>query len=247
MNQENRTNEEILWPNKVDITYVWLTSIWSIISGFLGWVFIFIAIFFMLQRIDIVWWIYAFIFSIVWLFATIIVSSFNLFLNSLIFPTKYKRWSVIFTQNIIFSIFLYVFITPLYMYLWWLEAKNLIYVFMIHTILGIFGTSVIAEILSSYRYILIWIYGSFFWLFLSVIITAIILIQTHWEVHIYSLVWMIVVINFSINLIRWLFEYLYYKFYSISWFDWLGDIFYQIEKEEQEELEKAKKELETFK
>lgn len=248
MSEERKINEDILGPFKVDAIYVWLTSLGSIISGFIGGIIIFMAIFFLLQKTWEVTWVYPFLFSLVGLFSISIVSYLNLFLNKLIHPEKYQRWSVAFTQMTIFLVMFYIFITPLYMFVWWETASNLIYVFIIHITISIFGTSLIGEILSSYRYILIWIYGSFIGLFFAIFMATAILIKW-WENYsssLYSLIWAIIIINFFISAFRSVFEFVYYKIFQLTWTDMLGDIFYQIELEEKEEVAKAQGELEKF-
>jgi len=63
---------------------------------------------------------------------------------------------------------------------------------------------------------------------------------------IYSLIGVIVVINFIITLFRLLFEFVYYRIYISTGTDHLGDIFAQIENEEKEAVARAEKELGTF-
>ena len=62
----------------------------------------------------------------------------------------------------------------------------------------------------------------------------------------YSLIGVIVVVNFVITLFRLLFEFIYYKMYISTGVDYLGDIFGKIENEEKELVARAEKELATF-
>ncbi|MDD2516007.1 MAG: hypothetical protein PHF26_02210 [Candidatus Gracilibacteria bacterium] len=248
MNEERKINEDILGPYKVDAVYIGLTSLGSIISGFIGGIVIFIAIFFLLQKTGGVSGVYPFLFSLVGLFSISMVAYLNLFLNKLIHPEKYQRGSVAFTQMTIFLIMFYIFITPLYMFVGGETASSLIYVFIIHVTISIFGTSLIGEILSSYRYILIGIYGSFIGLFFAIFMATAILIKggESYSNSLYSLIGAIIIINFFIATFRSIFEFIYYKIYQLTGTDMLGDIFYQIELEEKEEVKKAQENLEKF-
>jgi hypothetical protein len=111
------------------------------------------------------------------------------------------------------------------------------YVFLAHTLLVIFWTSLILELLNNYRHILIWLYWSFIWLFVSLTITTIIFTSLETgTARLVSLLLLLAIINFSITFFKQLFELAYYHYYKYTNLDQLGDIFYQIEMEEKEQL-----------
>ena len=111
------------------------------------------------------------------------------------------------------------------------------YIFLVHTLIVIFWTSIILELLNNYRHILIWVYGSFVWLFISMIITVMIFTSfTSWSAKLISLVVLLPVINFTVTFFKQLFELSYFYYYKFTNQDQLWDIFYQIEMEENELL-----------
>ena len=226
---------------------VWLNLAWSIIAWFAWWLIILISVYFFLGKTEAFSWVYPYIFSLTWFFAILFTSWLNLVMNRVINPDKYKRWSITFVQVFIFSIFLYIFLAPWYLYTAYENQTMLVYIFTIHILVGILWTSIFSEVLSNYRYILLGLYWSFIWFFVSILISILIFINlTKSNQSLYILIWAIIVVNLTVNTFRSLFEYLYYIIYKYTDFDQLWDIFYQIEQEEKEITERAKKELEKF-
>jgi hypothetical protein len=150
---------------------------------------------------------------------------------------KYKKNVVISWQLAFFAFILYVFITPVYIYAGLIDYDYIMYVFLAHTLLVIFWTSLILELLNNYRHILIWLYWSFIWLFVSLTITTVIFTSLETgTARLISLVLLLAIINFTITFFKQLFELAYYHYYKYTNLDQLGDIFYQIEMEENEKL-----------
>ena len=150
---------------------------------------------------------------------------------------KYKRSLVIFWQITLFWLITYIFFTPIYIYLGIQSYENILYIFIAHTLVVSFWTSIILEIMNNYRNILIWIYWSFIWLFLASFVSIIIFSTTpEWTAKLFALVIILPLINFSITFFKQLFELVYYKYNLSTNTDPLWDIFYQIEMEEKEDL-----------
>jgi hypothetical protein len=150
---------------------------------------------------------------------------------------KYKKNVVISWQLAFFAFILYVFITPVYIYAGLIDYDYIMYVFLAHTLLVIFWTSLILELLNNYRHVLIWLYWSFIWLFVSLTITTIIFTSLETgTARLISLVLLLAIINFSVTFFKQLFELAYYHYYKYTNLDQLGDIFYQIEMEEKQLL-----------
>jgi hypothetical protein len=59
-------------------------------------------------------------------------------LLSLTSPDNYKRSSVIFGQISFFAVLCYVFFTPVYIFLGLQAYENLMYIFLVHTIIATF-------------------------------------------------------------------------------------------------------------
>jgi hypothetical protein len=244
--REKKTNEDILWPSKIDIASIGLSCLWSIAAGFIGGLFTLLLtyIFFgVLQAPNI----FPYILSLVGFFAVIITTSMSFILNRLLFAGKYKQWSVILGQISILSIFLFILVTPLYVYINWIKPDFIVFAFLIHVLINILANSLLSEILSNYRYILLSIYGIFIGFFITLILSVVFFMNfSPSQSALYSLMGVIIVINFVITLFRLLFEFAYYKIYIKTWTDVLWDIFSQMENEEKELVAKAEKELSTF-
>ena len=111
------------------------------------------------------------------------------------------------------------------------------YVFLAHTLIVTFWTSIILETLNNYRYVLIWIYWSFVWLFISIAITVLIFTSLDtWIAKLISLVLLLPIINFTTTFFKQIFELLYFYYNKYTNQDQIWDIFYQIEIEEKEAL-----------
>ena len=150
-------------------------------------------------------------------------------------------------QMSILSIFFFILVTPLYIYINFVKPDFLIFAFLFHILINILATSLLSEILSSYRYVLLSIYGSFLGFFAASILSVVFFMNfSPSRSALYSLIGVIIVVNFVITLFRLLFEFGYYKIYASTGTDHLGDIFAQIENEEKEAMSRAEKELGTF-
>ncbi len=115
----------------------------------------------------------------------------------------------------ILSIFLYILVTPLYVYINWVRPDFLIFAFLFHILLNVLATSLVSEILSSYRYVLLSLYGSFIGFFVASILSVVFFMNlSNSKIALFSLMGVIVVINFVITLFRSLFEYVYYTIYT---------------------------------
>lgn len=244
--EEILSNEELLGPPPSDPVSMGLSILGSIIAGFIGGFVILIATYIFLGSIQTSG-IFPFILSLVGFFAILVTTSITLILNRLLAPNKYRSGDSGFAQMGIFSIFLFILITPVYIYVNAVKPDVLIFVFTLHIIIAILGTSLLVEILANYRYILLSLYGVLLgFIATSALSVTFFLNYSPSKTALYSLVGVIIVANFVTNAFRSIFEYLYYRYYVATGNDHLGDIFAKIEAEELEIVTKAKKELERF-
>ena len=237
-------------PKKIDMQEILISSVGAFIAGFIGSLIIFVITFISSWVIDIAWtfnsaavWIWnaGTIFPLVLSLITFIGTSITIFMTyilmSLTSPERYKRTLTILGQISFFWILCYVFLTPIYIYLWVSDVKNIMYIFIGHTLLICFGTSLILEIMNNYRHILIWVYGSFVglviaWIFALLIFSGF----SDGTVKLLALIILLPIINFCVTFFKQLFEFLYYKYHCLTNLDPIGDIFYQIEMQEAEDL-----------
>lgn len=246
MEAEKITNEDILWPRKTDFTYIGLITIGSGIAGFIGGVVTLLFIFLFARSVSSAEGIYAYLFSLGWFFTSSITVFMTLWMNGVIAPDKYRQGSITFAQVAIYNVILYICVLPLYIYLW-ATTTQVTYVFVAHILLSILGSSIISEILANYRYVLLGLYGSFTgFLVTSFIVVLFYINTTESQTALFGLIGVVMVGNVVTHAIRAFLEYVYYQIYKATWTDQLWDIFYQIEQEEKDAVEKARKNLETF-
>jgi len=237
------------WPRKIDFQSILINSLWSLIAWFIGSIVIVIITFFLSNSIPIVsnfeqssiWLKTGSIFPLILSIITLIWTTLTIFLTYIISNLtnweRYKRNIIIIWQIWFFAFLTYFFITPIYIYVWMQNYNYIMIIFLCHTLIVTFWTSIILEILNNYRYILTWLYWSFVWLFVSVIITILIFsCFNSWFAKLISLIILLPIINFCITFFKLLFEMLYFYYNKYTNQDQLWDIFYQIEMEEKELL-----------
>lgn len=243
-----------IWPRKIEFSEMLINSLWSLIAWIIWGMIMLGIIFIFWNTINISWnmintwlvWNTSAIFPLIMSIITVIWTTVTIYLTYILLcitsPHIYKRNIVIWWQIWFLSCLTYLFITPIYIYVWRLDYQYIMYIYIIHTLIVIFWTSIILEVLNNYRNILLWIYWSFVWLFISSILTWIIFfLFTTWIAKLIILLVLLPIINFCITFFKQLFWLIYYYYYKYTNLDSLWEIFYRIENEENEIL---KKELE---
>lgn len=253
-------NDNVFWPRKVRIVDVWISTAWAFISWVIWSVLLLFIVFLVSWIIDIpgefkevkiwIWWnnpVFPFVLSFITFITTVVVSIITYYFLTLTEPTRYKRTIIHLSQISFFSIIIYIFLSPLYIYAWMQSYNNIIYVFIIHALLLVFWLTIVLEVMNNYRYILLWIYASFVWLFItSLLVFLIFSMFSWWYAKLLSLLLILPLINWLIIFFKWLFEMVYYKYYMITSKDPLWDIFSQIEQEEIDEYNEAVNENTTY-
>ncbi|MDD3145526.1 MAG: hypothetical protein PHV23_05455 [Candidatus Gracilibacteria bacterium] len=236
-----------LSPRKQKFSDILINSLGVFIAGIIGSIFIIIVTFIISDFLNIVSTfevnksgtqttsMFPIIISLITLFGTSITSFFTYYILSTTDSEKYKRNIVIFGQLAFFQLLTYIFISPIYIYTGLMDYNNIILIFIFHTLIIIFGTNLLLEIFNNYRYILIGFYGTFIGLFISIIFTILIFNSLgDGTAKLIMLTLLLPIINFTTVFVRQLFETIYYSYYRYTSMDQLGDIFYQIELEEEE-------------
>jgi len=243
-----------LTPRKQNISEIFINAFWWFVAWVVWSIFILVITFVLSNYFNIVstfelskMWtkansMFPLLISLLTLFWTSITSYLSYYVLNLTDPEKYKKSSSILAQLSIFQILTYIFITPIYIYVWISDYNNLMIVFIFHTITIIFWTSLLLEIFNNYRYLLIWFYWSFIWLFFSILFSLYIFnVFWNWTAKLIMLVLLLPIINFITILLKQFFELAYYSYYNYTWYDILWNIFYQIE-EEYKERERTEEE-----
>jgi len=240
---------ENFWPQKIDFRDLIINAFWSFIAWFIWSIFMFLIIFLLSWFLDL--WnnfssdissldtssIFPIILSVIAFIWTSITIYLTYFMLNKTHWEKYKKNTVIFWQLAFFWILVYIFMTPIYIYLWLESYENIIYIFLLHSFILSFWSHLIIEILNNYRYILLWFYSSFIALFFSsIFIVNIFLSFSSSYAKLVSLVLLLPVLNFSMTFFKQVFENLYYFYYKYTSLDQIWDIFTKIEFEEEEKM-----------
>jgi len=251
---EIQNKDEVFWPKPVNLKDVWMNALGALIAWIVWSILILmIVVWLWAVDMDIKWTfdnavsgvamdsMFPFMLSIIMFVSSYIVVIITYLFLNYIQEEKFKKNSMIFGQLSFFSLIVYIFLTPLYLKA--TTPNELIYTFVFHSTILIFWINLIFELLNNYRYILIWFYGSFIGLFLSTLITISIFdwVDSSYAKLILLLV-LLPMVNTFMMFFKWLFELVYYKYHKATWYDQLGDIFHQIQIEEEEELREAEEE-----
>lgn len=241
--------DDVLWPRESNIKDVLINSIWGLIAWLIWSIIILIIVTMISGVLDVQWsfekarmgistsWIFPFLLSVVAFLASSVMIFSTLMFLSYLDPIKYKKNVIIYGQIAFFLFITYLFITPLYIYTGVKSYDNIMYVFLAHMMILSFGISVLLELLNNYRYVLPGLYSSFISLFLSsFIILSIFFSFDTGDARLFSLLIILPLINTFIIFFKQLFELVYYYYYKLTGMDQLGDIFYQIELEEKEQI-----------
>lgn len=247
MSQENPFG-----PRKINMQELFLNSLGSFIAGIIGSLIIIIIMLIFWNTFNISGKIidenlgtttnnmFPFVLSIIGLIGTSTTMFLNYIFLRLTSPERYKKNTIITGQIAFFIVLSYIFITPLYIFAWNMSYGNIMIVFLGHTLINIFWTSIIIEVLNNYRYILTGLYGSFIGLFISIILTVMIFFYlSTWYAKLISLLFLLPLISTTTTFFKQLFELMYYKYNHFSNLDQLGDIFYQIEIQEKQDFQEA--------
>lgn len=236
-------------PQKITLPDLGVWVAGAFISGSLASIFVLIVVFLFSGVLDIAGTmsqakagtattpVFPFIFSVITFVALLITTFGNYLIGHAINPERSKKSTVHLGQIFFFNILIYTLITPLYIYIGIKNYEFIMFIFILHVLVVNFGLSLVLEVLNNYRYILTGIYGSFFGLFFTTIITLLIFSRfSTSHAKLLSLLIILPLINMSIHLFKGLFELAYYKYTKATALDQLGDIFYQIEMAEREKL-----------
>ncbi|MFK7779601.1 MAG: hypothetical protein QM490_00425 [Candidatus Gracilibacteria bacterium] len=236
-------------PKQITFSDILVNGLGSLIAGIIGSIVILIITFVLGNSVDVPGTfagseigfetssIFPLILSVITLIATTITLYLTYRLLTLTSEERYKKNIVISGQIAFFAFIVYVFITPIYIYAGTINYEYIMYIFLAHTLIVTFGTSILLELLNNYRHVLIGLYGSFVGLFVSMSLTALIFTSfSTGSAKLIALVLLLPLINFSVTFFKQLFELSYYYYYKYTNQDQLGDIFYQIEMEEKELL-----------
>lgn len=239
------TSEDILWPQKIDIVWVAIMSIVSLLLWFFVSTGVLLAAFVSSSKFSVNSWIQPFMLAMSTFFMLTMASVLYILLARSIFPAIYTRVKQSLKYISVFMIILYFAILPNYLLASsWENSSIIVLPYLLHIMFAVFGIELLLWVISSYRYVVL----SFFSNTISFMLSSAILLLMHnnfstsW-MHIFVLMWLSALTFFLATTIIFLVKFLYYKYYTLTWNDPLWSIFSDIENQENIKLENAKNSL----
>lgn len=238
----------VVGPKEVKFFDLGITSAWAVISGVVGSVVLLFVVILSWGLLDVasnfkqatngLWEnssMFPLLLSFITFIVTLIVSGITYFFLTLTDPMRYKSTLIHYAQIAFFTLVIYIFLAPVYIYSGIQDYKNIMYVFLLHNLLLSFGIVILLELMNNYRYILLWFYGSFVWLLMTWLLTFL-MFSYFWDGYAKLIALLIIMplINGCVIFFKGVFEMLYFQYYMYFGMDQLGDIFRQIELEEAE-------------
>lgn len=246
--QNSTASEDVLWPPRIDIASVGISALSSFIAGSVGGIFALLCTFGFLSTIQTSSpAILPYVLSLVALVAILLTMYTQAYFSWLIFPEKYTRRAQETAQIFGFNLLMYILFTPLYVYVGGERSDLLMMAFCIHVLTSTLGSVLIMEIIAQYRYSLLALYSSFIGFFFASFATFMLFSGTEISKKIlFSLSSILILSIFAQTVFRTLFEFLYYKLYTTTGMDVLGNIFSEIQSDEMSKVDRTEKELTQF-
>lgn len=237
------------WPRSLKIQDIGLNTLGSLIAGFTGSIILIIIVFASAKVLSIPQSfetarlsnetsnIFPFILALITFFVTSCSFLLATKLLQLTDSEKFQPNRLLISHMLFFWLVVYICFTPIYLISAQKNYDNLILIFIVHSLFLAFGTSLLQEIFSNYRYILVGFYGSSLALFFTSTLTLLIFLSFDgWYARLVSLLIILPLIITSMTFFKGIFEYFYTKYYYFTNLDPLGDIQKQLEKQSEEEL-----------
>lgn len=239
------TAEEVLGPQKIDIVWVGIMSLVSLIIGFFISTWALFTAFISGSGFSAISWIQPFILAMSTFFVLTIASLFYVFIAKLVFPSIYYRSSQSYKYITVFMIVLYFSILPVYLLTAGAqETQTILLPYLLHIMFAIFGIELLLGVISSYRYVILSFLSNVIGFMFSSSILLFLSQQTSASTtHIFVLMGLAALTFFVSTTIIFLVKFLYYKFYILTGNDPLGSVFADIEYQENLKLQNAKNSL----
>lgn len=241
--------EEVFGPPRSDLLSVAMASLGALIAWLVGWLLIFLAAYVLLWGKNFAIGASPIILSMITFFCLSIGLLVEYFILSLIFPRRYTRTRSSLEQIMLFMIFLFIVFTPTYIFMNDATSGNntILILFTFHVLIATLGAGIITSIVSDYRYSLLGVYGNFVWFLAAGALSLFFYIRFSSSMTaLYSLIGLMMIAFFFTTVFRLLFELAYYKVFTTTGSDTLGNIFARVEAEEREREKIAETELTKF-
>lgn len=237
------------WPRSIRFSEIMMNTLGQLIAWFIGSIIILIVVFASASFLDVSStmtssWpssqrsaLFPLVLSAITFVATTASFLLGTKLLQLTDPEKYRPNSLIYSHITFYGIFVYIFLTPVYIITWTISNDMLMIVTLVHALILALWTSLIQEILSNYRYLLLGVYASFVGTFFAS--AFVLLFFTSFGsgyAKLVSLLLILPLIYTSVAFFKGISELLYAKYYNFTNLDPLWDIHMQLQKQADEEL-----------
>ncbi len=167
-----------------------------------------------------------------------------------IFPLIYVRMKYFFLHVTAYMIVLFIVMMPVYLTVSSvsLDTSAVLFAYLIHILLGIFGIEIIASLISQYRYTILSFYANVSSLVISGGIIFLVYEKFSASGSALFVLMGLSVLGFVLStLLVFLIKSIYYKYYMLTGTDPIGDMFLSIQEEEDQKIRDAKNQLLTKK
>ena len=240
------STEELLGPPKVDGVGFSLMVLIGIVTGFLVGIIVFLLAYLVMGDFSLSSGASPILLAMITFFATLLGNFLYVWWLGSVFPHIYSGAKSILVQVSVFSIVLYICMSWVYLIvdILPLEPQAILAVYVAHVIFDIFGLVLITGILSMYRYSILVFYASIIALLISgmIPVMAFTNMATSSNTLFIFMVFSALVFGITTFVTFWLLS-LYYRIYTTSGYDPLGDVFHRIMEEEKLQEANAEKTL----
>jgi hypothetical protein len=196
---------------------------------------VFLLSYLLLGGMSISFGVSPYLLSLIAFFSFTLASLTQYYISSLVFPTKYTRTLTALSQISLVSILLYICFAPIYLYAstFGSGTQVLLYVFSAHLLVYMLATTIVVEVVSTYRYALVGIYSGF----IAFCIMIFIFLASYSGLSpsqnsLFILVGSVILIFFLFAWVHTMLLYLYSTWYMATGSDPVGAIYSRIETEE---------------
>lgn len=181
------------------------------------------------------WFLFPFLFSLVVFMWTTVTMLFTYLVLCVTNWENYKKNMTTFFHIIFFSVLIYVFMIPIYLFVWENFYESIFIIFLLHNLMAFLLFSIVLELLNNYTHIFLWLYSSFLWTVITILVIINFWIFDHSKWKVFLIVFLVPLLNFLNYFSKQVIEIIYYNYYKYTWTDPIWNVFYQIEKEEKED------------
>ncbi len=230
-NQQSKTEIEPLGPRKVGNATILYKTIMGILGGIGGTFIILIVVMLVSSLFPNVNMLEAqettpiltYMVLVMAFLATLIGNLVPVVLFYLVDREKYPKLTTNLIQGFIFNLLIFIFSIPLYLIIQGADISTLVYIIGIHFLLSAFITSIVIEILSSSKYILVGLYGNTFAILAALVITLVLSLSMADAGKAFLLFLTMPLIWGCIGFFQGLTEMVYRWFYDVYGIDFLSE------------------------